>query len=143
MAVFLDSNIVLYALGDDESKRAVSTELLAASPTTSTQVINECSHVLRRKLKISPAQVAEELENVIDLVQLVDVGLHEIRAAWILAARYGFSHYDSLILAAALSAGCTTLYTEDMQHGQVIDERLTLIDPFLPVVETPTIQQPL
>jgi predicted nucleic acid-binding protein len=74
---------------------------------------------------------------------LVDVGLHEIRAAWILAARYGFSHYDSLILAAALSAGCTTLYTEDMQHGQVIDERLTLIDPFLPVVETPTIQQPL
>jgi predicted nucleic acid-binding protein len=134
MAVFLDSNIVLYALGDDEAKRAVATALLAAWPTTSTQVINECSHVLRRKLKLSPAQAAEEMEDVIDVVQLVDVSLHEIRAAWMIAARYGFSHYDSLIIAACLSAGCTTLYTEDMQHGQVIDDRLTLVNPFLPAV---------
>lgn len=93
---------------------AVATWLLAAWPTISTQVINECSHVLRRKLKISPAQTAEELENVIDLVQLVDVGVHEIRAAWMLATRYGFSHYDSLIIAAALSAGCATLYTDPL-----------------------------
>ena len=143
MAVFLDSNIVLYALGDDEAKCAVATGLLAAWPTISTQVINECSHVLRRKLRISPTQTAEELENVIDLVQLVDVGVHEIRAAWMLATRYGFSHYDSLIIAAALSAGCATLYTEDMQHGQVIDERLTLINPFLSGAEAPAIQQPL
>ncbi len=132
MPVFLDSNIVLYALGDEESKRAVASELLAAWPTISTQVINECSHVLRRKLKIFPARVAEEMENVIDVVQLIDIGLYEIRTAWGLAARYGFSHYDSLIIATALSAGCTTLYTEDMQHGQVIDDRLTLLNPFLP-----------
>lgn len=135
MPVFLDSNIVLYALGDDEAKRSVAAGLLAAWPTTSTQVINECSHVLRRKLKISPVQVAEEMESVIDAVQLADVGLYEIRNAWTLAARYGFSHYDSLIIAAALSAGCTTLYTEDMQHGQVIDDRLKLINPFLPAAE--------
>ncbi len=62
MPVFLDSNIVLYALGDEESKRAVASELLAAWPTISTQVISECSHVLRRKLKISPARVADEME---------------------------------------------------------------------------------
>lgn len=142
MTVFLDTNVVLYAMGDDDAKRAVSTELLSASPKTSTQVINECSHVLRRKLRISPAQVAEELENVLDLVELVDVGIHEIRSAWRIATRYGFSHYDSLIIAAALSAGCATLYTEDMQHGQVIDERLALINPFFPTNQTPTIQQP-
>jgi predicted nucleic acid-binding protein len=132
MSVFIDSNIVLYALGDDENKRAVAVKLLADWPTISTQVINECSHVLRRKLKIPPVQVAEEMENVIDVVQLIDVGMYEIRSAWVLAERYGFSHYDSLIVAASLSAGCTTLYTEDMQHGQVIDDRLTLINPFLP-----------
>jgi predicted nucleic acid-binding protein len=135
MPVFLDSNIVLYALGDDEAKRSVAVGLLSAWPTTSTQVINECSHVLRRKLKIPPVQVAEELENVIDAVKLVDVGLIEIRNAWTLAARYGFSHYDSLIVAASLSAGCSTLYTEDMQHGQVIDGRLKLVNPFLPPTE--------
>ena len=132
VTVFLDSNIVLYALGDEEAKRATAAEMLAAQPTISTQVINECSHVLRRKLKIPPGQVAEEMENMIYVVQLIDVGLYEIRTAWSLAVRYGFSHYDSLIVAAALSAGCTTLYTEDMQHGQVIDERLTLLNPFLP-----------
>lgn len=131
MPAFLDSNIVLYALGDDETKRAVAAALLAARPTTSTQVINECSHVLRRKLKMPPAQVVEKMENVIDVVQLVGVGLHEIRQAWVIAAQYGFGHYDSLIVAASLSAGCTTLYTEDMQHGQVIDSSLKLVNPFL------------
>lgn len=130
MSVFLDSNIVLYALGDDEMKRAVASELLAAWPTTSTQVINECSHVLRRKLKLSPGQVAEKMENVVDVVRLADVGMHEIRTAWALAARYGFSHYDSLIVATALSFDCALLYTEDLQHGQVVDDRLILRNPF-------------
>ena len=48
-----------------------------------------------------------------------------------IAARYGFSWYDSLIVATALEAGCDTLYTEDLQHGQVIDNRLTVTNPFV------------
>ncbi len=67
MSAFLDSNIVLYALGDEDPKKTRGLALLAAEPTISTQVIN----------------------------------------------------------------GCTTLYTEDLQHGQVIEGRLTLINPFL------------
>lgn len=43
--------------------------------------------------------------------------------------RYGFSYYDSLIVAAALDAGCKTLYSEDLQHGQQV-EGLTIVDPF-------------
>ena len=130
MSVFLDSNIVLYALGDEESKRAIAAGLLATYPSISTQVINECSHVLRRKLKLPPNQVAEEMQNVMDVVQLRDVGLHEIRTAWQIAARYGFGHYDCLIIATALSAGCSTLYTEDLQHGQIIENQLALLNPF-------------
>ncbi|HEU0187190.1 MAG TPA: PIN domain-containing protein [Gallionellaceae bacterium] len=130
MSVFLDSNIVLYALGDDEAKRTVATALLAQRPLVSTQVINECSHVLRRKLQLSPAQVREKMERLLDVVQIADVGLAETRMAWEVAHRYGFSHYDSLIIAAALSAGCETLYTEDMQSSQVINERLKLLNPF-------------
>lgn len=130
MKIFLDSNIVLYALGDDEAKRAIATEILAERPLVSTQVINECSHVLRRKLQLSPAQVREKMERLLDVVQVTEVGLTEIRIAWEVAHRYGFSHYDSLIIAAALSAGCDTLYTEDMQSSQVINERLKLLNPF-------------
>lgn len=133
MSAFLDSNVVLYALGDEEPKRQRARELLAAAPTISTQVVNECSHVLRRKAGWPPAQVAAELTLLIRLTRLVEVRIEEVRAAWSLAERYGFGHFDSLILATALAAGCTTLYTEDLQHGQVIDGRLTLVNPFLTV----------
>ncbi len=100
------------------------------APYLSTQVINECSHVLRRKVKRSPAEVRQDLSAVITLVNLVDVSLNEIYTAWRLSERYGYSHYDSLILATALMSGCSILYSEDMQHQQVIDNQLTIINPF-------------
>ena len=131
MSVFLDSNIVLYALGDDDKKSCVAADLIEASPWISTQVVNECSHVLRRKLQWSPGKIDEHLSAILRLVQLADVCISEIRSAWALAERYGFGHYDSLILAAALQTGSATLYTEDMKHGQVIEGRLTLINPFV------------
>jgi len=130
MASFLDSNVVLYALGDDERKRAIAGKLLASQSTISTQVINECSHVLRRKQQLAPEEVARHMEDVVQLSRLVDVGMPQIRQAWAIAGRYRYGHYDSLILATALAAGCSILYTEDMQHGQVIDGRLSLVDPF-------------
>ncbi|MCP4702106.1 MAG: PIN domain-containing protein [Gammaproteobacteria bacterium] len=131
MAAFLDSNIVLYALSDDKAKKAPALALLAANPHISIQVINECSHVLRRRLNWPPAKVAKELSVIIELVQLENVEIEQTRLAWTVAERYGFSHYDSLIIATALTTGCDTLYTEDMQHGQVINDCLTLINPFL------------
>jgi predicted nucleic acid-binding protein len=130
MTVFLDSNIVLYALGNDEGKRRIARALLAGKPSISTQVVNECSHVLRRKLRMSPAEVGKQLTAVIKAVNLVDVGIHEIYVAWELAERYGYSHFDCLIMASALSSGCLTLYSEDLQRGQVIAGRLTIINPF-------------
>ena len=53
-----------------------------------------------------------------------------VREAIALGERFQFSHWDSLIVATALEAGCDTLYSEDMQHGQLIDNRLTVINPF-------------
>ena len=47
-----------------------------------------------------------------------------------IAERHGLSIYDSLIAAAALLAGCKTLHSEDMQHGQVIERQLTMRIPF-------------
>lgn len=137
MSAFLDSNIVLYALGAEEPKRTRAQQLLALAPTISSQVVNECSHVLRRKARWPPAQVAAELSLVIGITRLVEVRIEHIRAAWTLAERYGFSHFDSLIIASALDAGCTVLYTEDMQHEQVIDGRLTLCNPFVTATVPP------
>jgi len=129
--VFIDSNVLLYAMGQEPHKRARARTLLVATPWISTQVLNECSHVLRRKHGWSPTRVADELERLLPLMRVADLGLAETREAWRLAAQLGYSHFDCLIIAAALAVCCTRLYTEDMQHGQRIDRRLQLINPFL------------
>lgn len=137
MTAFIDSNVILYGLGrNDPVKGPISRRLLAAPPRAaiSTQVLNECSQVLRRKWGLQPSQVAATLEELIDLTDVRIVGVLDIRMAWVLAERYGYSHYDCVILAAALSAECSVLYSEDMQHGQRIEGRLSIVNPFL----TPT-----
>ncbi len=48
-----------------------------------------------------------------------------------ISGRYGLSWFDSLIVASALEAGCDSLYTEDLQHGQVLEAKLTVTNPFL------------
>ena len=75
MSPFLDSNVVLYALGDADQKRDRALELLAGAPVTSTQVVNECSHVLGRKARWEPARVAEELTVLLQLVRFVEVSM--------------------------------------------------------------------
>jgi predicted nucleic acid-binding protein len=76
-------------------------------------------------------RVAATLSDILHLVRLTEVGIDDIRSAWALAERYGYSHYDSLIITAALRAGCATLYSEDLQHSQLIDGRLDIVNPFL------------
>lgn len=131
MGDFLDSNIVLYAYGKDDKKRVVASRLLREYPSLSTQVINECSHVMRRKLEWKPERIAEELEILLLVVRLQPFDIRHIRLAWKIAARYGYSHYDSLIIATALESRCETLLSEDMQHGQLIENRLRIVNPFL------------
>jgi predicted nucleic acid-binding protein len=130
MASFLDSNIVLYAYGDHASKSRIANRLLAEYPCISTQVINECSHVMRRKLHWTPDKIAEEME------VLLVFDIRHIRLAWQIAARYGFSHFDSLIIATALEAHCEQLFSEDLQHGQIIEDRLRIVNPFLEAAQT-------
>ncbi len=136
MCGFLDSNIVLYAFGDDEIKAPIANSLLAKYPTISTQVINECSHVMRRKLYWKPDKIAEELELLLFVVRLHLVDMRHIRQAWKIAARYGFSHYDSVIVATALDARCEQLFSEDLQHGQIIEGRLSIVNPFLETTQS-------
>ncbi len=131
MTDFLDSNIVLYAFGDDETKSNIAYDLLAQNPIISTQVLNECSHVMRRKLKWNSEQIGKELEILLILVKLKVVDISDIRLAWKISARYNFSHYDSLIIASALNAGCEKLFSEDMQNGQIIENSLKIANPFL------------
>lgn len=86
---------------------------------------------MRRKLSWSPDKIAEEMEMLLLVAYLKTVSMEHFRHAWKIAARYGFSYYASVIVATALDARCEKLYSEDMQHGQIIEGRLSIVNPFL------------
>jgi predicted nucleic acid-binding protein len=127
---FFDSNVILYLASSDGAKVSRVEELLAERGSISVQVLNECANVLRRKhnmlwpaLRAFLFQLREGL-NVLPVM----IDIHEA-ALW-LAERYGFAVYDAMIVAAALSAECDTLWSEDMQDGLVVEKRLRIVNPF-------------
>lgn len=129
---FIDTNIVIYSLSKDEIKRRKSLALLARKPFISIQVLNETANTLRRKLAFEIPTIRQFLADLMKETRFHSISPSTLFSALAVAERYGFSHYDSLIVATALETGCQTLYSEDMQNGQVIDQSLTIINPFLP-----------
>ena len=128
---FLDSNVLVYAFTDDP-RTATARALLARGCTISVQGLNEFVNVARRKLGRSWDEVRAALAVIRDLCPIIlpiDVDTHE--AALRLAERHGFAMFDALMVAAALQSGSTTLWSEDMQDGMLIDDKLRIANPFL------------
>jgi predicted nucleic acid-binding protein len=127
---FFDTNIVLYLLSADSVKADRAEEIMGAGGRISVQVLNEVAAVARRKLGMSWREVLEVTTLVRSLCQVAPVTVETHERGLQLAQRLKFAVYDSMIVASALLAGCSTLYSEDLQHGQVIDGRLTIRNPF-------------
>jgi len=127
---FADTNVIVYAVGKESTKQAIARRIVADGDTVSAQVVNETVNVLLRKQGTALAIAHEIAESLLDLADVMPVNEQTIRKAIQISKRYGFSHWDSLIVAVALQADCTVLYSEDMQHGQIIDDRLTITNPF-------------
>jgi predicted nucleic acid-binding protein len=131
--VFLDTNLLIYYTADNLEKKKRVRELLLASTTIliSTQVVNEFVAVTVRK-GIHPRDEAIRYAlEFMDLFTVIPVDVPVVRRSFDLMGKHGFSNWDSLILAAALEHSCALLYSEDLQHGQIIDRRLTIINPFI------------
>jgi predicted nucleic acid-binding protein len=128
--VFFDTNVVLYLLSADAAKADRAEELLAIGGVISVQVLNEFASVALRKLGMSWAEIRDVLAQVRVVCPVESMSADTHDRALQVAERYGLSIYDALILAAALLAGCTILYSEDMQDGQVIERQLTIRNPF-------------
>jgi predicted nucleic acid-binding protein len=128
---FFDTSVLLYLLSQDADKADRAEELLARRGTISVQVLNEFAVVALRKLKMPVIDIREILGTVraVCRVEPVTVATHDRGLG--INERYGFSLYDSMLVAAALIAGARVLYSEDLQHGQIIDDQLRVINPFL------------
>jgi predicted nucleic acid-binding protein len=130
-SAFFDTNVLIYAVAENDPRSDAAEALLAGGGVISAHVLNEFVAVARRKLGMSWADVTEALDAIRILCPSpVPITIETHGAALRIAQQYGYHIYDALVAAAALEAKCDTLYTEDMQDGQVIDDRLTTKNPF-------------
>jgi len=137
-ASFLDSNVLLYLFDEgDHHKSGVAEELIDKALRTgnaviSFQVVQETLNVATKKLAVplSSEEVDKFLETILLPLWKINPSRELYRKGLEIQYRYGFGFYDSLIVGAALKSRCGTLYTEDLQHGQII-ERLKIVNPFL------------
>lgn len=130
---FFDTNILVYALEAD-ARGTIASDLIDVGGAISVQSLNELANVLRRKRRWTWDQIARATEAAMvrcpTIVPLTP-DLHHLGLR--LAERYTFSIYDAMIAAAALTAECDVLYSEDMHDGLVIDRRVRIVNPFAPV----------
>ena len=128
---FLDTNVLIYSIAKNDARSEIAEALLAAGGVVSVQVFNEFAVTARRKLGMSWDDITDALDAIRVLCpspKALSIETHD--AAVKIARMHGFHLYDALVVASALAADCETLYTEDLQDGQVIEERLTIRNPF-------------
>jgi predicted nucleic acid-binding protein len=129
---FFDTNVLIYAVAQDDTRSAHAEELLALGGILSVQILNEFASVARRKISMSWSDLREALDAFLVLCPSpVPITIEMHGAALKIAERHGYHIYDALVVAAALEAGCTTLYSEDLQSGQIINGKLTIRNPFV------------
>jgi predicted nucleic acid-binding protein len=139
---FIDTNLWLYAflVGDDPEKTARAKALIETRSVVfvSTQVINEACVNLRKKAHFSEQQVQQLIESFYAKYFVIELSKPLLLKASALREQHAFSFWDSLIVAGALTAGATVLYSEDMQDGLVIENRLRIANPFKEILQTDT-----
>ena len=130
---FFDTNILVYIF-DEDTRGAVASRLLDDGGAISVQSLNELANVLLRKRRWTWEQITRATQAVTfrcPTIITLTPDLHHLGLR--LAERYRLSVYDAMIAAAALTAECDTLYSEDMHDGLVIDGRVRIVNPFAPV----------
>jgi len=136
---FLDSNVWLYRLLDNQSvdieerqrKRDIAyTFTEVQGSIVSVQVINEvCANVLK-KASFAEEQIKTLIQSFEKRCKVVALDVELLASASDLRLQYRFSFWDGLIIASALSANAEILYSEDMQSGLVVSDRLEIVNPF-------------
>ena len=130
---FIDTNVLAYAYdADSPAKREVARRVLndLGGAVVSTQVLLELYAVLTRKLGIAAETACQAVDALMGL-EVVPTDERLVSDGLRLSLDNEISHWDALIIVAAVRAGCDTVLTEDLSHGQVI-EGVRVVNPFAP-----------
>lgn len=138
MRSFFDTNILVYLFDEDNPEKKAQAQVLLEKETESgrallsTQVLQEFFVAVTRKLEVPlPVEKAEEVVGQLMVLTLVEISGSHILKAIRKSINLQFSFWDALIIEAAVSGGASILYTEDLQHGQTIDN-VKILNPFRP-----------
>lgn len=129
---FVDTNLLVYSISTDVAKAGRVERLLLDSFDfiISTQVVNEFVHTCHRKELLPVADIRRAVEDFLLFFDLAIIGESTILLALDIKERHSFSWYDALIVATALESDCSTLFSEDMHSGMIIEGKMTILNPF-------------
>lgn len=135
--VFVDTNIFLYAALEDDfqrNKRDRAVNLLKSFSDRivyiNTQVLNEFYSVMLRH-GASDQAIHDQLNAIMAETKISLIKVNTLKLCWSLRLKYRYNYWDCLILASSLENKCGILYTEDLQHGQIIEKSLKIANPFV------------
>ncbi|MFN8256686.1 MAG: PIN domain-containing protein [Bacteroidales bacterium] len=131
--IFIDTNIIIYLVKDNTGKaELIASKIIEkADFYISVQVLNEFCNIALKKLDFTYSNILFIINKFTENFVIMSIDVSTIKLALQIKEKYSFSYYDSLIVASALENKCSILYTEDMHHNQVIENSLTIINPFL------------
>ena len=129
---FIDTNILVYLYSVDEpTKSNIAKDIFArGNSIISTQVLNEFSNILIKKYKQNAINIIQAINEIEKIVYVATISNETIKLALNLKSVYGYSYYDSLIIASALETECNILITEDLHSNHLIENRLFIKNPF-------------
>jgi predicted nucleic acid-binding protein len=130
--IALDSNILIYNHSlTCENKMLIASDFFNENPVVSSQVISEYLNVMKKNFKMQKVELMQLCSLWLEKCTVQPVILSTIKLAQDLVGKYDLQIFDGIIIAAALEADCDILYSEDMQNGQIIENMLKIINPFV------------
>jgi predicted nucleic acid-binding protein len=130
--IVLDTNILVFLF--DEffiDKREIAGSFVDANLIISAQVVSDFLNVSKRLLKIPKLDILQKCNEITRKCTIVPTTQIVLNHAEKLITQYDLQLFDAIIVASALEANCTILYTEDMHHGLIIEGTLSIINPFM------------
>ena len=130
--IALDSNILIYNHSlTCENKKLIARDFFKENPVVSSQVISEYLNVMRKKFKMEKQELMHSCSLWLEKCTVQPVIFSTVKLAQDLIGKYDFQIFDGIIVAAALEADCDILYSEDMRDGQIIENKLKILNPFI------------
>jgi predicted nucleic acid-binding protein len=133
--VLLDTNLWVYLYSKNPADKYEKVNTLFSSQIESlimsTQILGELYNVLLKKKFRTQAQAQEIISQLIAGFDITEILATQVIEAIKINARYGYSYWDSLLVSTALLNNCSILYSEDMQHDQLIEGKLRIINPLI------------